>query len=129
MPHFRLIVTDGVFSMDGNVCPLPQIKQLADRSNLLLGVLRQTKRRTPTKSSILFDKSIMAGMELQSSLTSATQLDSLEKLVAEPRYIDSLICSVIFCVFLFWSQNRGTSASQFYISLCPSPFYIITMHC
>merc|ERR1719219_2318597 len=27
----RLIVTDGVFSMNGNVCPLPQIKQLADR--------------------------------------------------------------------------------------------------
>ena len=34
----RLIVTDGVFSMDGNVCPLPQIKELADRSvNWLLG--------------------------------------------------------------------------------------------
>merc|ERR1719461_431599 len=27
----RLIVTDGVFSMDGNVCPLPDIKKLADK--------------------------------------------------------------------------------------------------
>merc|ERR1711936_306880 len=27
----RLIVTDGVFSMDGNVCPLPAIKALADK--------------------------------------------------------------------------------------------------
>ena len=86
VPHFRLIVTDGVFSMDGNVCPLPQIKQLADRSNILLGVLRQTKRRTPQKV-LYFDKSIVAGMELQSSLTNVTQLDSLEKLVAEPRYL------------------------------------------
>jgi len=29
----RLIVTDGVFSMDGNVCPLPDIKALADKYN------------------------------------------------------------------------------------------------
>ena len=27
----RLIVTDGVFSMDGNVCSLPDIKRLADK--------------------------------------------------------------------------------------------------
>lgn len=32
----RLIVTDGVFSMDGNVCPLPEIKALADKYNALL---------------------------------------------------------------------------------------------
>jgi len=29
----RLIVTDGVFSMDGNVCPLPDIKALAEKYN------------------------------------------------------------------------------------------------
>jgi len=32
----RLIVTDGVFSMDGNVCPLPEIKDLADKYNALI---------------------------------------------------------------------------------------------
>merc|ERR1711892_88687 len=32
----RLIVTDGVFSMDGNVCPLPQIKALAEKYSALL---------------------------------------------------------------------------------------------
>jgi len=32
----RLIVTDGVFSMDGNVCPLPEIKALADKYNALI---------------------------------------------------------------------------------------------
>jgi len=32
----RLIVTDGVFSMDGNVCPLPQIKALAEKYNALI---------------------------------------------------------------------------------------------
>ena len=32
----RLIVTDGVFSMDGNVCPLPEIKKLADKYNALI---------------------------------------------------------------------------------------------
>ena len=32
----RLIVTDGVFSMDGNVCPLPDIKRLAEKYNALI---------------------------------------------------------------------------------------------
>merc|ERR1719402_388662 len=32
----RLIVTDGVFSMDGDVCRLPQIKALADKYNALI---------------------------------------------------------------------------------------------
>ena len=32
----RLIVTDGVFSMDGNVCPLPDIKRLADKYKALI---------------------------------------------------------------------------------------------
>ncbi|KAA0184251.1 hypothetical protein HAZT_HAZT010254 [Hyalella azteca] len=34
----RLIVTDGVFSMDGNVAPLPQICELADKHNALVFV-------------------------------------------------------------------------------------------
>ena len=32
----RLIVTDGVFSMDGNVCPLPEIRRLADKYQALV---------------------------------------------------------------------------------------------
>ena len=36
--RFRLIVTDGVFSMDGNVCPLDKIYQLATKYNALVMV-------------------------------------------------------------------------------------------
>ena len=34
--RMRLIVTDGVFSMDGNVAPLPAICDLADKYNALV---------------------------------------------------------------------------------------------
>ena len=36
--RFRLIVTDGVFSMDGNVCPLDEIYQLANKYNAMIMV-------------------------------------------------------------------------------------------
>ncbi len=36
--RFRLIVTDGVFSMDGNVCPLDKIYELATKYNALVMV-------------------------------------------------------------------------------------------
>ena len=34
--RFRIIVTDGVFSMDGNVAPIDKIKELADKYNALI---------------------------------------------------------------------------------------------
>ncbi len=34
----RLIATDGVFSMDGAIAPLPDIKQLADKYKALIFV-------------------------------------------------------------------------------------------
>ena len=36
--RFRIIATDGVFSMDGNVCPLDKIYELAERYNAMVMV-------------------------------------------------------------------------------------------
>ncbi len=52
--RFRLIVTDGVFSMDGNVAPLDKIHQLAEKYNAMImvdeshsaGVVGETGRGT-----------------------------------------------------------------------------------
>ena len=52
--RFRLIVTDGVFSMDGNVAPLDKIYQLAEKYNAMImvdeshsaGVVGETGRGT-----------------------------------------------------------------------------------
>lgn len=52
--RFRIIVTDGVFSMDGNVAPLDKIRKLADKYNAIVmvdeshsaGVVGKTGRGT-----------------------------------------------------------------------------------
>lgn len=36
--HFRMIITDGVFSMDGNVAPMDKIVELAEKYNALVAV-------------------------------------------------------------------------------------------
>jgi glycine C-acetyltransferase len=51
----RLVVTDGVFSMEGEIAPLPQIRELCDRYDAVMviddshatGVLGETGRGTP----------------------------------------------------------------------------------
>lgn len=53
--RFRIIVTDGVFSMDGDMAPLPEICDLADKYNALVfvddchatGFIGKTGRGTP----------------------------------------------------------------------------------
>jgi glycine C-acetyltransferase len=53
--RFRVIVTDGVFSMDGDIAPLKSICDLADRYNALVmvddshasGFIGQNRSRNP----------------------------------------------------------------------------------
>jgi glycine C-acetyltransferase len=59
--RLRLIVTDGVFSMDGDIAPLPQICELADRYDAIVtvddshatGVLGPTGRGSPEHHGVL----------------------------------------------------------------------------
>lgn len=67
--RFRLIVTDGVFSMEGDLAPLPQLIELARSHNALLvvddshsiGVLGKTGRGTAEELGVLGKVDITTG--------------------------------------------------------------------
>src|SRR3970282_326533 len=56
----KLLITDGVFSMDGDIAPLPQLVELAERYNCIMmvddahasGVLGRNGRGTPAHSDL-----------------------------------------------------------------------------
>lgn len=65
--RFRAIVTDGVFSMDGDYAPLPEILSLAEKYDALLivddshatGFVGPTGRGTPEKFGLLGEKRLI----------------------------------------------------------------------
>jgi len=67
--RFRLIVTDGVFSMDGNVAPLDKIYELAQKYNAMImvdeshsaGVVGQTGRGTTEQYNLRGKVEIITG--------------------------------------------------------------------
>ena len=67
--RFRLIVTDGVFSMDGNVAPLDKIYELAQKYNAMImvdeshsaGVVGKTGRGTTEQFDLRGKKEILTG--------------------------------------------------------------------
>ena len=67
--RYRLIVTDGVFSMDGNVAPLDKIKELANRYDAMImvdeshsaGVIGKTGRGTTEHFNLLGQVEIITG--------------------------------------------------------------------
>jgi glycine C-acetyltransferase len=67
--RFRLIVTDGVFSMDGNVAPLDKIHELAHKYNAMImvdeshsaGVVGKTGRGTTEKFNLRGQVEILTG--------------------------------------------------------------------
>ena len=48
--RFRMIATDGVFSMDGNVAPMDKICELAEKYNALVMAVSYTHLTLPTKA-------------------------------------------------------------------------------
>ncbi len=67
--RFKLIVTDGVFSMDGNVCPLDKIHELANKYNAMImvdeshsaGVVGHTGRGTTEQFNLKGKVEIITG--------------------------------------------------------------------
>ena len=86
--------------MDGNVCPLPQIKELADRWKTR-NFQRVNFLKVESVTTLFFDnffnvlgENVSPGMEHQFSLMSATRLGSLEKLAEELRYFFISLLSI-----------------------------------
>ncbi len=67
--RYRLIVTDGVFSMDGNVCPLDKIHELAEKYDAMImvdeshsaGVVGKTGRGTTEQFNLRGKVEIITG--------------------------------------------------------------------
>ncbi|MBM4165785.1 MAG: glycine C-acetyltransferase [Ignavibacteria bacterium] len=67
--RFKIIVTDGVFSMEGDLAPLPKIVELAKRYNALvfvddshaIGVCGKTGRGTPEAKNVLKKIDVITG--------------------------------------------------------------------
>ncbi|MCQ2294255.1 MAG: glycine C-acetyltransferase [Bacteroidales bacterium] len=67
--RFRLIVTDGVFSMDGNVCPLDKIHELAEKYDAMVmvdeshsaGVVGKTGRGVTERFNLRGQVEILTG--------------------------------------------------------------------
>ena len=67
--RYRLVVTDGVFSMDGNVCPLDKIYELAEKYDAMImvdeshsaGVVGKTGRGTTEQFNLRGKVEIITG--------------------------------------------------------------------
>jgi len=86
----RLIVTDGVFSMEGDVCNLPELRELADRHKARLmvddahatGVLGRTGRGTAEHFDLEGRVDIISGT-LSKSLAAVGGFTASQRVVAE----------------------------------------------
>ena len=94
--RFRLIVTDGVFSMDGNVCPLDKIYELAQKYDAMVmvdeshsaGVVGTTGRGVTERFNLRGRIEILTGRTHQIRVQLA---EAGYPLIGDPKYGDSLM--------------------------------------